>query len=114
MKRLGLLLGLMLLVGAAAGYLFVREFRAWLVRPLPVAEPQTIEVLPGETVRGLSNRLGADGVLDHPWLFVLEARLSDRANRIEAGEYRVTPQTTPLRLLDDMVVGRVVTYFNPF
>ena len=110
MKRLAQLVGLALIIGAVGAYLFVHEFRAWLDRPLPIADAQTIDVEPGETLRGLSRRLGAAGVLDHPWLFVLEGRVSDRSSRLKAGEYRVTPTTTPRSLLDDIVGGRVVTY----
>jgi UPF0755 protein len=109
-KWLARLLGLTLVIGGVVAVAGVHAFHAWLVRPLPIAEAQTIDVLPGDTLRGLSHRLAADGVLDDPWFFVIEGRMSDRSSRLKAGEYRVTPATTPLALLDDMVAGRVVTY----
>jgi UPF0755 protein len=109
-KRLGRWLSLTLVIGVVVGLAFVHEFDAWLDRRLPIADVRTIDVLPGETLQGLSNRLGRAGVLDHPWLFVLEGRVSGRSGRLQAGEYRVTPATTPRGLLDDIVAGRVVTY----
>jgi UPF0755 protein len=84
--------------------------RRWLDRPLPVREAVLIEVATGEALGPLADRLAAAGFLDHPRLFELHARAVGRAERIQAGEYRLVPGITPRSLLDDLVLGRVVTY----
>jgi UPF0755 protein len=98
------------LVVAAGTYAAYTAYERWLDRPLAIERELTLEIQPGETVRSVAARLGAQGALDRPQGLVLHARLSGQAAGIRAGEYRVTSAHTPRSLFADFVAGRVVTY----
>ena len=81
-----------------------------LSKPLALAEPVKIEVIYGDSVYSIAARLQQAGVLEYPKLWVWYARLFDMAKKVKAGEYVVTPGTSTLLVLDDMVKGKVVQY----
>lgn len=84
---------------------------AWLGKqaatPLTLTKPDSVDVLPGDTLAIVVRRLAAAGQLEHPLAIRTWARLTGRGNRIIAGEYAVTPGTTAARLLADFAAGRV-------
>lgn len=84
---------------------------AWKMLNAPlhlVAEEQRwIEISPGSPLTRVAADLASRGVLDHPWLFLLYARLRGDATRIHAGEYRLSPAMNAISLLDTLTAGRV-------
>ncbi len=105
MTRRSLVLGFLALGLAAGAVLFGR---AALNAPLRLpAEGYVLEVPPGTTLRALTTRLGASGLLDYPWLLAGYGRLSGADAELKAGEYEVPAGTTPLGLLQQLVEGRV-------
>ena len=102
-RRVGPILALSLCLVAAA--------LAWLGRqaqaPLALEAPDTLQILPGDTLASVLDRLAAAGRLGHPLAIRAWARLSGRGDRIIAGEYALPPGTTAARLLADFAAGRV-------
>lgn len=84
---------------------------AWLgqqaIRPLTLAAPDSIQILPGDTLAIVVGRLAESGWLEHPLAIRAWARLAGRGDRIIAGEYTFTPGTTVAHLLADFAAGRV-------
>ncbi len=81
---------------------------AYMDRPLRLpSDPYVLAVPSGTPLSALARRLSDEGVLDHPRAFIWSARLRNQAARIQAGEYELTGETTPRRLLERLVAGRV-------
>jgi len=74
------------------------------------AEGDTFEVIVGTPLAKLAADLGERNLLPHPRFLTAYARVTGDATRIQAGEYRIPPGTTPRGLLDMLVKGSVVLH----
>lgn len=97
---------LFLITLAGAGYWYVeREFN------IPAAGPgkKTIlfKVSPGMGLRKISLALGNSGIIKHPAIFQLQARLRRGAGRIRTGTYKLSPSMPPRRIYRYLIEGRV-------
>jgi UPF0755 protein len=106
-RKLALLLLAAGAVAAVAGYV---AFEKWLDRPLAVGEsPLTVDVPSGQPFAATARELEARGVLDRPDWLRAYARFTGADARVKAGEYEISPGTTPrelLRLFESGVVVR--------
>ncbi len=92
-----------------AGWLWW-DYSAFLDNPLRLPEAGLeLRVEPGQTLTGVARRLGREGVLEHPGYLLWHARWRGRTT-IQAGEYRLAPGTTPVRLLEQLTRGEVIQY----
>lgn len=82
----------------------------YLSSPIDLAGETRVEVLYGDSVYKVADKLEQAGVLQYPALWVWYARLFDMAPRVKAGEYRISGDHSPLQILDDMVNARVIEY----
>jgi len=81
-------------------------FSLWAKQPITSSgAPIAFTVTPGSGVGAATQQLVAAGVPVNPVLFGLLARLTQKAGRIKAGSYELKPDTTPRRLLDQLVRG---------
>jgi len=104
-SRVWIALGaLVLAVGAAFGVYTWRALNTEL--PIP-PEGAWLEVAAGAPLRRVTTELGQRGLLEHPVLLDLYARLRGEATRIRAGEYQLARGMTPLSLVDKLVSGQV-------
>ncbi len=71
-------------------------------------EPYEFTVHPGSNLKSVAHQLAADGVLPEGQTFWILGRLTGKANRIQAGTYRVEQSATPMELLDKLARGDVV------
>ena len=112
MKRPLLIIALTgLLLAFAVGGWQVLRYRAFTEAPLAVpAEGYTLDVAAGTSFGQVAARLERDGVIEDALLLRVMGRLSGQAGRIHAGEYALTPETTPQRLLQQLVRGEVVQH----
>ena len=90
------------LVTVAAG----AGFTWWAKQPI-TTEDKVIPftVLAGSSVGVASQQIAAAGVPVNPFLFSWLARLTQKSSRIKAGSYELKPNTSPRRLLDQLVRG---------
>jgi UPF0755 protein len=96
MRRLGAVL-LVLVVGAAgaAGWVWFE-----LGRPGPaLAEPAIVTVEPGKRFVDVANELSTRGLLRHPLLLVVWARLTGQDRQIRAGDFSIPSALSPRDLL---------------
>ena len=110
MRRILLPASVFLLIVLAVAAWFWRDMEQQLNRPMTVTEMEALEIAPGTTLRALGRELQRRGWLEQPFYLEFEARRSQRAGRIRAGEYAVTPGTTPRMLLDLLVSGPVIQH----
>ena len=104
-RHLGFLF--LLVVALALAGLWLRfHFDAFKERPLALPatlepdQPFLFEIPFGMSLRTLAQELTALGVLDQPYYFLALAYLRGDAGRVKAGEYEISPGTTPVALLD--------------
>lgn len=101
---------LVLAVSLAAGW-FMIDFYLFKVTPLNIAAGGLdYTVAPGTSMKSLAYDLQRRGVLKHPGYLVLLARWNRVSDRIQAGEYALTPEMTPKQLLDKLVAGKVLQH----
>lgn len=82
-----------------------------LNKPLAVGQKGLrYTVRPGMTLNAIANELADKGILEHPKYFAFEARRQGKASQIQAGQYQLATATTPLKLLDMFIKGRVIQY----
>jgi UPF0755 protein len=85
--------------------------RHWLNEPIAaLTKPVTFEVPAGAPLGVVARTLKDEGILDHPRIWVRHATAEGIATRIQAGEYRLEPGTTPASLLGQFVAGDVVLH----
>jgi UPF0755 protein len=95
-----LVTGVIVSVAAASGFAW------WTKQALPVpGAPIEFSINPGSGVAASAQQMAAAGVPVNPTLFVLLARLTGDAGRIKAGSYELKPNTSPRRLLTQLVRG---------
>lgn len=103
------LLGLVFLasLAAAIGYMYTQY---WLKTPLNIeAQGYSYELENGQTLGHLTQDLAVAGILKHPRMLRLYARLTD-TTKVHAGEYFLEQGVTPLSLLHKLNTGDVVLY----
>lgn len=95
-----LVTGVIVTVAAACG------FSWWTKHSLTSGgAPIEFTINPGSGVGASAQQMVAAGVPINPTLFALLARLTGDAARIKAGSYELKPDTTPRRLLTQLVRG---------
>jgi len=99
------------LAGLAAWLGWQQYERQWLQAPLAsLTEPVTFEVPRGASLASVARELEKAGLIDRPRTWLRHGVRAGLATRIQAGEYRLVPGTTPGMLLDQFVAGDVVLH----
>lgn len=105
-----LLLPLALAAAAVAGYYRLNHFAGAPLRSLGEGEHYVL-VERGDSFRTMLGKLRQAGVREgHDVEWMLLARLDGVAGKVQAGEYALSPATSPRQLLQNMRRGRVVSY----
>jgi len=92
--------GAIVSVAAAGGFAW------WCKHPLTTSDPPIeFTITPGSGVNAAAQQMARAGVPVNPFLFLVLARLSGDAGRIKAGSYELKPNTSPRRLLTQLVRG---------
>lgn len=69
-----------------------------------------ITIANGASFTAMARQLESAGLVQHAWLWVLDARRRGLSSQIKAGEYRLTPGMTAEDILQQWVAGEVLTY----
>jgi UPF0755 protein len=102
--------GLMVISACALAAVAIAGFwvGGFLSTPLNIdGDEYILDVAKGSTLRSVTNTLATDDVLLYPRLLSLLGRLSGKAEKIQAGEYRLTSEISTGELLNLLVDGRV-------
>ncbi len=97
---------------AVAAWLGWRHYeRQWLQSPIEALQsPATFIVPQGASLRAVAKSLGDAGLMERPGTWLRYANREGLATRIQAGEYRLLPGTSPSVLLRQFVAGDVVLH----
>jgi UPF0755 protein len=105
------LLGILVMAVSATAAWFWYDYQTFSETPLQVPNGGISYHLESGTSMGrLSNDLERRGIIRSGVYLRSLASFSGRAGRIQAGEYFITPGTTPETLLQQLVSGRVTSY----
>lgn len=82
----------------------------WINTPMSLDLPAgaklvDLRILPGTPAQRVVRDAVAAGIQEPAWLLQLGLRLSGQGHLIQAGSYEITPDTSPLKLLDKLVRG---------
>lgn len=108
-SRLIKTVSLIVVVGVVTFTIGVFAFNNWTQTPLLIDKEIIVKIQSGDTLGKISYQLANDNIVSQPKWLILYAKLTERT-RVEVGEYRVAPGTTPEQLLDVFQSGDVITY----
>ncbi|MDK6078188.1 endolytic transglycosylase MltG [Massilia varians] len=95
-----LVTGVIVSVAAGAGFSY------WAKSPLDTGgKAVEFSIAPGSGVGAAAQQIAKAGVPVNPQLFNILARVTGEAGRIKAGSYELKPDTSPRRLLTQLVRG---------
>ena len=96
----------LLVTGVIVSVAAVAGFSYWAKSPLDTGgKPVEFSIAPGSGVGSAAQQMAKAGVPVNPQLFNILARVTGEAGRIKAGSYELKPDTSPRRLLTQLVRG---------
>jgi len=97
----------LIVTGAIVSVAAVAGFQWWAGQPLTGGGGPVIPfaIAPGSGVAGAGQQMATAGVPVNPFLFGVLARVTGKAGQIKAGSYELKPETSPRRLLTQLVRG---------
>lgn len=99
----------LLLLAASVASFALWAWRDWTT-PGPLPEKRTIVLARGSGAVEIARALGAEGVLAHPWLFLLGAEITGDVHRLKAGEYEFDAAMTPEGVAQLLASGKTVRH----
>lgn len=112
MKKLLIGSGAVLLLAAVVISYTAYDLYQYMHAPLRKNNPETASftISPGDNFDRVTEKLQATGLVENPLRFMLVARWKGFERKIQAGEYRLSNQMTPLELLQALARGQVILY----
>ena len=105
------LLRILLLTLLTAAAFLTFQFLHFATQPLPLpSDGATVEIRSGSGLTTIANTLHQQKIIDEPLAFRLLAKLLGEAGQLQAGEFFIPPETTPIALLQILTSGRVVQH----
>ncbi|MFB3090952.1 MAG: endolytic transglycosylase MltG [Gammaproteobacteria bacterium] len=97
--------------GLTAGW-FWHDMQTQLDAAINITAPNSLTYIikPGMNLKQVGQGLTQQGILDHPYYFMLEGRLQGSESQLKAGEYLLKPGVTQRQLLEQFVAGKVVQH----
>jgi len=74
------------------------------------AAAQTFVVREGQSLKEVAEELEKEEIITDRTLFMLWAQVMGYSKRIKAGEYRLSPDTPPIRILEKLERGVIITH----
>ncbi|MGH7124307.1 MAG: endolytic transglycosylase MltG [Stellaceae bacterium] len=99
----------LLLLAASVGSFALWSWRDW-TSPGPLPEKRTVVLPRGSGAVDIARTLGAEGVLAHPVLFLLDAEVTGDTHRLKAGEYEFDAAITPEGVAELLASGKTVRH----
>ncbi|MGO4377984.1 endolytic transglycosylase MltG [Pseudoduganella sp. RAF19] len=93
-------------LGVVAAAAVAAGFAWWAQEPITTEEPAIeFTINKGSGAGAAGQQMAAAGVPIQPFMFNMLARFTGKSNKLKAGSYELKPNTTPLRLMDQLVRG---------
>jgi UPF0755 protein len=99
----------LILIAIAGGILFVvakQRFEA----PGPLEQDKVVNIPPRLGIRDIGDLLLREGVIDHPWTFVVSAMLAKTHDDLRFGEYQFPKEASLHDVINTIIDGKVVQH----
>lgn len=111
MRPLIRIASVLILIGLCGVAVVTWLAHGWLQTPIAgLHQPTTVEIQRGASLRAVATDLHTKGLLDQPLVWIIWARLTGQTAGLKAGEYELTPGTTPRGLLQQLSSGQVLLH----
>ncbi len=111
MKKIFGYVFLIFIIAAIIGaYYLWQDKQQYLASPINLSEKINFEIESGSNLKDVLNELAEKNIISKPEYILFEAKRSNQANLIKAGEYQLLPGTTPTQLIQQFIDGKVVQY----
>jgi len=108
MKKAIIAIGILLVCGLGALYLFMKDLERYAETPATAGgEDQVFTISSGQRFAAVAGELASRGIISHPVKFKIIARRAAADTRIKAGEYLLSPSMSPREVLEKLVSGAV-------
>lgn len=112
-----LVLFLVIVVGIVAG-IFYQQYQSFIQQPISITanQPLSFEVKSGSHIRQVTQQLAEADLLPKTilipadYLFLVQAHLTQQANKLKAGEYALESGMTTAELLTRLTSGKALQY----
>ena len=85
-----------------------------LQEPINVPASGVFEVNKGDTLKSVTKRLKAQGIINSDFWFYWVGRLKEQGRRLKAGEYGLSPELTEMGLFPVLTSGKTLSYSITF
>ncbi len=109
MKKIfiGVLITIFILIASVVGFIaYLQHFAKNCAKPASDVG-QLITIEQGESLRNVAKKLEESAIISNQHLFLILARYKGEHKKIKTGEYELSPQYTPEKILDILVKGKV-------
>jgi len=112
MKKILIAAGVLFLLAGAIMAYGAFDLYQYMNAPIQAKNPSGafITISPGDNFERIMEKLRAVDLIEHPFKFELTARWKGFGRKIQAGEYRLSNEMTPLEMLQALASGRVVLH----
>jgi UPF0755 protein len=100
---------LLILLAIAGGTLFVVAKQRYEA-PGPLESEKIVNIPPRLGIRDIADLLVREGVIDHPWTFVVSALLAKTHDDLRFGEYQFSKQASLHDVINTIIDGKVVQH----
>jgi UPF0755 protein len=104
LKRLGIVVGVAVLLGALSVYYLWLYYHS---PAAPEAEPQEVIIASGASLRHIAAQLEQAGLIRHRWMFVLYLSWLQPGPHVQAGEYLLRATMSPVQIATVLRQGQV-------
>lgn len=106
-KKIMFFIGIILVL--IIGMIFAVIWHGFVRAPIYEENKSASIILPpGAGVDHLAQELHQRGLIDHPYFFIVLAKVTGDTSRLKAGEYEITAGMTPVDLLNNIALGKVL------
>lgn len=98
------------LLGIAAVIVLAFIFYRYVNMPITLEKDVVVTIPSGASLGQVTRQLNREGIIEKPLYWKVLARITGSANRIKAGEYRLSGSLTPGEILSMLVAGKTLQY----
>jgi len=99
----------LILIALTGGILFVLAKQGYEA-PGPLENEKIVNIPPRLGIRDIADLLVREGVIDHPWTFVMSAVLAKTHDELRFGEYQFPKQASLHDVINTIIDGKVVQH----
>ena len=99
----------LILIALTGGILFVLAKQGYEA-PGPLENEKIVNIPPRLGIRDIADLLVREGVIDHPWTFVMSAMLAKTHDELRFGEYQFPKQASLHDVINTIIDGKVVQH----